>query len=65
VIANEIGGVAFDAVAGADFHDTPVGTADQREGVEENAVLAVLRVATELDVGEIRQISSPPGNFLY
>jgi hypothetical protein len=52
--------IALDAIAGADLDDPAVGSADDGEEVPENPVFAVLRMAAELDLGEVwrRQATS-------
>jgi hypothetical protein len=56
VIDDEVRGIAFDPVPGADLYDSAIGCPEQREQVQQDAAFPVLRVAAELHVRERRQI---------
>src|SRR6478735_801488 len=58
MVDDQVGGVALAAVAGADLDDPAALGADQREQVQQDAVLAALRVALELDIRQLGERSA-------
>ena len=59
MIDEKIRRVALDPVAGTDLDDLPIRRSDQREDVQKNAILAILRVTAKLDVFQRRQVHHP------